>query len=612
MFSSRPTRALSLAALLATAAATSAVPALGAGPAPYPRVGLYGTVLMGGFPFVQPNGALDTLEIGRASRFTEIALDVYPISPYRPDIVAAMRARNPKLIVLAYVLAEDIWPVNDADSLNHIPTLIRHTVRDLNGFLYDKNTGLEYPTIAINIAKKTSGRYVVAEALADLFRDRIIRTGLWNGIFTDIFCHTVSWTQGGTTRVIDYQRAGYASLAALDVAWAEACDVLAARLRQDGGPGFTLVGNCAASSEHLYYNGWMRENFPYQQGGSWESNMLGDVSSRGYLADDRDYRQPPKNWVLSAANPTAGQEYSSYNTGKVRYGLASAALGEGLHAFTPSRSVTEAPYQQWWYDEYAVDLATGRSSTSQVHTGWLGQPLGPARTWMWTNTSPDAITNNGFEIDVASGWRFVQFAPAAATFTRDATTAAVGGASAKVSVTASSSVEWHVYISSVGQLSTMAGTSYSATFWAKANPARRVHVLAGNSGGQAYVDLDPTWRRYQVVLKPTTSMASSLSFFLASQTGDVWFDDVHFQRGVSSVWRRDFQNGIVLANPTELSMTVPLESAFRRLLGTRAPGVNNGALSNSMTIGAFDGLFLLRGALDSSRPAKTDDLHIGP
>ena len=50
--------------------------------------------------------------------------------------------------------------------LRHIPTLIRRTVRDLNGFLYDKVTGAEYNTIAINIAKRdASGRFVVAEAL---------------------------------------------------------------------------------------------------------------------------------------------------------------------------------------------------------------------------------------------------------------------------------------------------------------------------------------------------------------------------------------------------------------------------------------------------------------
>ncbi len=600
---------------LITALAVCLVANLAAGEAaaqPFPRVGLYGNVLGGGYPYVKPDLTLDTLEIGRVARFSEVVLDAFSISPYRPDIVLALKARNPALKVLGYVLAEDIWQVNDADSTRHIPTIIRHTVRDLGGFLYDKNTGAEYNTIAINIAKKVNGRYVVAEALADIFRDHIIATGLWDGIFTDIFCHTVSWTQIAGTRTIDYQRAGYASLAALDVAWAEATDVLAARLRQDGGPSFQLVGNCGPSAEHAYYNGWLRENFPNQQGGTWQSNMLGDGFWRGYLADDRDFVQPPKNWILSAATPTPGTEYQTVNTTHLRYGLASAALGEGLHAFAPGRDVTEALYHQWWYDEYAVDLATGRSSQALQHTGWLGQAQGPARTWLWANTAPDAITNTGFETDVSSGWTFASFAPASATIVRDATTAAVGSASAHITVNTPSSIEWHVNFTSKGQLLMTAYTSYSATFWCKANPPRRIHVVAGNSGGQAYVNADATWRQVQVALIPTTTITSMLAFFLGLQAGDVWLDDVHFQRGVSSVWRRDFQNGIVLVNPTELSMTVPLESQFRRLLGTRTPSINTGAVSNSATLGAYDALFLLRGSLDSAPPASTRDLRIRP
>src|SRR5580765_1497090 len=347
------------AVLLAALLALGLVPARADAQA-FPRLGLYGSVLGGGYPYVLPDFTLDTLEIGRAARYHEVVLDVYPISPYRPDIVQAMRARNPSLIVLAYVLAENIWATGDPDSTHHIPTIIRHTVRDLNGFLYDKVTGLEYDTININIpARDATGRFVVAEAMANIFRDHIIATGLWDGIFTDIFCHTVSWTQLGTGRVIDYTRAGYPSLAALDAAWAAAADTLAAHLRRDGGPNFMLVGNCAASSEQTTYNGWMRENFPYQQGGSWYSNILGDMSSRGYLADDRSYVQPPHNWILSASSTTP---YDAGNLIKVRYGLASAALGSGVAAFGPGKNVRDAPYQDWWYDEYAVDLSTGRSS----------------------------------------------------------------------------------------------------------------------------------------------------------------------------------------------------------------------------------------------------------
>jgi hypothetical protein len=597
------------AVLLAALLALGLVPARAVAQV-FPRLGLYGSVLGGGYPYVLPDFTLDTLEIGRAARYHEVVLDVYPISPYRPDIVQAMRARNPSLIVLAYVLAEDIWATGDPDSTHHIPTIIRHTVRDLNGFLYDKVTGLEYDTININIAKRdATGRFVVAEAMANIFRDHIIATGLWDGIFTDIFCHTVSWTQLGTGRVIDYTRAGYPSLAALDAAWAAAADTLAAHLRRDGGPNFMLVGNCAASSEQTTYNGWMRENFPYQQGGSWYSNILGDMSSRGYFADDRDYVQPPHNWILSASSTTP---YDPGNLIKVRYGLASAALGSGVAAFGPGKNVRDAPYQDWWYDEYAVDLSTGRSSQSQLQTGWLGQALGPPRTQVWLGNAPDAITNTSFETNVTSGWTFATFAPAAATVSRDAGTAAAGSASAKVHISSSSSVDWHVYLASVGQLNVLAGTSYCATFWCKASSPRTIHVVAGNSGGTASVEVDPTWRQYQLVLRPTTSMNASLTFFLGLNLGDVWLDDVHFQPGATSVWRRDFQNGIVLVNPTELPLDVPMETPFRRILGVYATGVNNGAVSSTMHIPGGDALFLLRAQIDNVRPAAVNDLRVGP
>ena len=609
MFSPRSTTVLLVAVLLAAVAATAA-----AAPSAYPRVGLYGSVLGGGFPYTRADGSLDTLEIGHAARFSEVTLDVYPISPYRPDIVAAMRARNPNLTVLGYVLAEDIWNAADADSLNHIPTLIRHTVRDLNGFLYDKATGLEYTGFCINIAKKdASGHFVVAEALGNIFRDHIIATGTWDGIFTDVFCHTVGWTQSMTGHTIDYQRAGYATLADLDVAWSAACDTLASHLRRDGGPGFLLVGNGGPSAEHPWYDGWMRENFPNQQGGTWASNMLGDVASRGYFHDDADFVQPPQNWIFSAASGIAGQEYSTQSTTAVRFGLASAALGEGLHCFGPGeKNVSVAPYQDWWYDEYAVDLATGQSSQALQQTGWLGQAMGPAYNFVWAGTAPDAITNTSFESDVTSGWTFGQFAPASATLSRDATTAAVGVASAKVHITAASTVDWNVNLTSVGKLTLFAGNSYAATFRCKASAPRTLRVVASNSGADRLLTVDTNWKQYQVILTPTTSIAATLAFFLGTQAGDVWFDDVHFQAGATSVWRRDFQNGIVLVNPTELSLTVPLETSFRRIVGTRAPLVNNGALSAANVVPPHDALFLIRAAIDRTRPAAVVNLHVGP
>ena len=609
----RPRRPALLVGLLTLATLWVASPRAAVAARAFPRMALYGSVVGGGYPYTINDGPLDTLEIARAARFGDVVLDVYPINPYRPDIVAAIRARNPQARLFGYVLATHIWAASDADSTRHIPTLIRRTVRDLDGFLYDRATGQEYKDNSINIAKKVNGRYVVAEALADLFRDRIVASGLWDGLFVDVYCHGIAWTQNGTGQVIDLARAGYATTAELDAAWGEACDTLAARLRRDAGPTFVLVGNCAASAEHATFNGWMRENFPYQQGGTWASNMLGDVSSRGYFQDDHDYQPEPFNWILSFGNTAAGQENSAANNKRVRYGLGSASLGEGVHAIGPgAKSVREALYQRWWYDEYAVDLVTGRSSESQAHTGWLGEALGPARKMMWASGAADAVTNAGFESSVTDGWVFRSFAPAQASLVRDAGTAAVGSASAKVSVTTPSTVNWHCYLSSAGQLDVQAGLSYAATFWCKASGLRTVHVLAGNSGGQAYVAVDTTWRQYQVVMTPTQSMAASLTFFLGLEAGDVWFDDVHFQQGATSVWRRDFHNGIVLVNPTETPLDVTLEEPFKRLIGTHEPALNDGRVSNVQRVEAFDALFLLRPATDDVPPAGVRDLRVGP
>src|SRR5262249_4526131 len=146
---------------------------------------------------------------------------------------------------------------------------------------------------------------------------------------------TIGWTQQGTNRIVDFQRAGYASLAELDAAWAAASDTLASHLRRDGGPNFVLVGNCGPSSEHAYYNSWMRENFPYQQGAPCQSTMPAATSPRAAPRAAVAHRQPPHNWISSLDRGIAGDEYQPWSTTAVRFGLASAALGEGFHCFTP-------------------------------------------------------------------------------------------------------------------------------------------------------------------------------------------------------------------------------------------------------------------------------------
>jgi hypothetical protein len=86
----------------------------------------------------------------------------------------------------------------------------------------------------------------------------------------------------------------------------------------------------------------------------------------------------------------------------------------------------------------------------------------------------------------------------------------------------------------------------------------------------------------------------------------LWFDEFNFNLGYATqprqaaawsqgVWRRDFDNGIVLVNPKGNGpQTVNLGGTFRKLTGTQDPVTNNGAVITSVTLADRDGIILGR------------------
>jgi hypothetical protein len=595
-------------ALAVVALLTCARPACSAG---YPRLGLYGQIGGNGYPLWDATGALDNAALDDIARYDEVVFDASPITEYRPDALAALRQRHPGIKLLAYVTGHNIWYAAAPDSNVHYPTRYWRTVRDLDGFLYNQlgnQYGLTNLAFAnVNLAKRDgSGRYVVAEALAQLFYDAIVSKGTWDGLFIDTYCSSISWSQTPTEQ-IDYVRAGYATIQDFDAAWQAGTDALAVKLRQLSGSTEILVGNCLAGSKYAWFNGWMVENFPFQNGGTWDENMYRDPG--GYFASEKGYLSPRYNHIFTAAGGLT-TPYDADNTRRVRLGLGSASLGEGFGVFGFSGRVTSTyPYHRWWYDEYAVDRATGRSTTLLKDTGWLGQPLGAYSQVIWITGAPDAITNSGFESDL-SGWRFGSTYPG--TFTQDASNPGQGSLSGKVSLTQIDVVPWGAGLQSIGSIPMTVGQYYSATFRARASAPRRMTVVAGAPGGgelaHGYAFLTTAWKQFQIVFQPLASGTSNLQFHLGDAAGDVWFDDVHFQPGTSSIYRRDFQHGVVLVNPTTLDLTVPLERNFYKIRGLADPVTNDGSSGQQFVVKARDALFLL--GTDQAKPAAVLDLHI--
>ncbi|MEO5988668.1 MAG: carbohydrate binding domain-containing protein, partial [Candidatus Eisenbacteria bacterium] len=536
-------------------------------PENYPRLAFYGSIRGNGFPFYNAplDSALNDTVITNVGRFNEVILDVNPIWPFRPDVVQALKAKNPRTKFLAYVVGQDIWMAADRDSFRHYPTRLRRIVTNNNAWLLSKRTRDKYFGGNINLAKRNAaGQLFIADSLALLWKEVTIDSGIWDGIFYDILCDEMGWLQADGDSV-DYVAAGYPSFQAFNDSWKEATNMIGNKMRQWGGPGFVMVGNCALGTKYTTFNGWMREGFPYQAGGDWYSNMFWKPG--GYITDEENFRAPLHNYIFSFQVGT--DNYSDNNCRIARYGLGSATLASGYGVFGgQDRDAFHADYHNWWYDEYAVDLATGRGSESITNTGWLGQPLSDYYQMVWVGTEPEGVRNPDFETSVIDGWNLWTQIPG--TRTRDTTTAGLGRSSVRVDIPTANAVNWMVNLNCPLDIPLEPFNSYSVTFWVKASTIRTLPVIIAPLGGSgSWFDRNVTvgteWKHVQVPLYNTTREgAISLQFYVAKDAGSIWFDDVHVQKGTTTVYRRDFQNGSVLVNTSaDQYSEVQMERPFR-------------------------------------------------
>jgi hypothetical protein len=213
---------------------------------------------------------------------------------------------------------------------------------------------------------------------------------------------------------------------------------------------------------------------------------------------------------------------------------------------------------------------------------------------IWVGNATEGDINPDVESDLV-GWYFSNSVPA--TLAWDNTTAGHGAASMHVHINAPGPNSWAVTVSNYGGLFVSAGSQYSATFWAKASVPESLLVVQyatfPNSFGSRTVGIGTTWKQYQVSFTPSTSGTSTLKFFMGFNTGDIWLDDVHYQPGATTLYRRDFRNGAVFVNPSPVPLSAPLLHAYRRINGIIDPPTNSGATVSTADVNPNDGLFLI-------------------
>lgn len=175
-------------------------------------------------------------------------------------------------------------------------------------------------------------------------------------------------------------------------------------------------------------------------------------------------------------------------------------------------------------------LRTKYASTADLAAAW--------NTGLQTGTNQ--IIAGDFEtIPIPRQWVLEVHAPANAQFAPDANNPYRGSLAAHVIVTATDGVGWHVQWKHT-RLTLQKDSVYTVLFAARADAPHPIAVVLQKDtapwtyyGGESFT-IGTSWQEYTFsFIAPETSILDArLSFAVAEQTGQYWFDEVRLVRGV--------------------------------------------------------------------------------
>ncbi len=365
-------------------------------------------------------------------------------------------------------------------------------------------------------------------------------------------------------------------------------------------PNKIILAGTSDSRGFSSLQGLQMENFPDHGNGDFNPNVkykhLNDqIATYRYQMHSRAVGVPhsanltkvPTNTYPGAASPRPA------SNAPARFSLGLTLLDGGHHG-THSTQQPDA-----WWDEYAVIVTPGsakygsavaKSDVSGVrkHRGWLGRPLGTYRRLYDDGQyapSQSLIANGTFDSNL-NGWSGTNVNLSRVTNqTMDGTGAMrVSGHANYTKNISGATVR--------GPKNSLAkGQEYTLAFSARADAPREIRVNGGG-GGEKFV-IDSTWRRYVMSFKADTTGDKPILFDVGRENSLVWIDSVYFFAGSVNVFRRDFDNGIVVVNGTHSTRTIDLNGTFQLIKGTQ-DSVNSGLQVTSVTLDPFDARLLVR------------------
>ncbi len=303
-------------------------------------------------------------------------------------------------------------------------------------------------------------------------------------------------------------------------------------------------------------------------------------------------------------NRVSTLRYTYFNTpgtsnAPFRFSLGLTLLDDGYYAQENNIGVGDP-----WWDEYAVDvvpdsptfghaIASNPANEALIrqHKGWMGFPLGPRyRIYDPIIFAPERslVTNGGFDADL-TGWGGLNVSVTMATEPQNRLD---GAGALHISPHQIHAKAQNGAVATGPTLSLQRDMEYTLAFAVKSSAIRTIQVAVGELSEQ--MTIPAHWSRQVFTFVAPRTGNFQVKFNVGRESTDVWVDSVYLFAGNADVFRRDFDNAVVVVNATPTTRTVALGTTLQRIRGTGQDPINDGAAVTQVTLPPYDGIVLVR------------------
>ena len=272
-----------------------------------------------------------------------------------PEKIQRLRSLNPDIKIIAYIASQEIKQANFTSESFLLSRQLADSIPE-EWFLRAPGGGrISWWSGSWMLNVTDSAPLVNGQRwntfLPQFISQRLMSSGLWDGVILDNTWDNISYF------VADYDLNGDGQKeesAAADAAWQAGMRTIISNTRSMIGGNKLIIGNGTVVYGPLL-DGVIFENFPNV---SWDQEAY-------------QYRTTPNGsqgnyHILNSTTANSGNR-ADYRA--MRYGLATALLGDGYYSFDDG---DQNHGQTWRYDEYDISLGNSTNSARQVASLGLG------------------------------------------------------------------------------------------------------------------------------------------------------------------------------------------------------------------------------------------------